>query len=911
MRGLLLAALLAVAVPAAVPAAAAEPEFSPAKEELALAEQAFQGGLYEFVAARMKRLLNQKRGEFPGRDRAVLLLAESDYLSGRRKAGWKRLESFPGEFPKSPHLEECEFWIGRAESEHRDRHFTGARKLRKLLQKLKDRAGSDPELLARTRYYLCLALVERGEVRDLDGEIKARPDGKGGEKKVRVPGALALLNEHIKNTKKVLLAEAHVLRGRALYLRGRPKRCFEKLGDEFLKVKAFESNPLRGEALFWQAEARYGQSEWTEAAKLFAAAAGAAERFGKNPARDSLLAVRAHYSRGWALYKRAEDLRRAGLTGRKGTLEAALESFEAVIARGGKTLAAAARLRAGAALQLLGRHDQALKRLDPLRANRRHGAEALYFSARAVAGRGDYQGAGKLFDQAAERSRKRSVLRARIDFALGENLFQRAALATKAGKKSKRKGDPKAAARFFAEEKKHLKSSAGFFAKVRHSSAPATERYEAQLWIARIRARQGRLPEAVRITGDLQLTLPAREALRQDRITYYRGKFLLEMAEEGRKVVRLRIEGRKQREDTRSAAIKHFGQARQAGPRGEFAVPATLGAAKARLMLNETPEAHNLYAAVLKHPAATPAQIHEAHLGIAKTLRASRRYRKAAKYVQEKLLDAKPPPAAELRARAMKFSADCLAAADDSQAASKAYARLASATADRTAAARARIARAEQLAKLGRHAQAASELVGLLKSCPREVRARVEFLAAEAHRRAKQYAPALKLYTAAAARPGKHQAEAQVSAAELELESGNAARAAAQARKALDLEPVKAGSLLAARAALVRARALMATDAAGAARQFRQAADAARGQRSRPEGRDLERKARRGLGEALVKLKRHEDAAASYLKAAYLLDSKKPDPELLELAATALEAAGKQKAATQVRRLAKNPVRRL
>ncbi len=895
MRTVLLTALLAAAALAAGPAAAGEPEFSPVREELELARRAFRGGLYEFVAARMDKLLKE-RDKFPGRDRAVLFLAESDYLSGRREAAWKRLadlreklkaKSEPGKTEQA-HLNECEFWIGRAESEHHGKPGRAAIRLRRLLGELEGQVEIDQELLARTRYHLCRALVERGGVTDLDGEIKTRPDGKGGEEKIRVPGALELLRKHIKHT-SVLLAEAHMLRARALYLRGRPRLCFEKLRDEFLKAGAFASSPLRGEALFWQAEALYGQSKWTGAAALFAAAAAAAQRFGKNPAKDRALIARAHYNRGWALYKRAEDLRRARLTGGKELLSEALKSFKKVMDSGGKELAAAARLRSGAALHFLGRErdqEEALEQLKPLWAEEQHGAEALYFSARALASLGRYAQAGGLLDQAARKAKDGSVLAARIDMARGENRFARAGLVAKK-----------------ADAAKLLAAAAELFGRVQCSPAPGAGRYAAQRWIARIRARQAKLAEAEKIAGDLLDTVPAVEALREDRIAYWRGRFLLEMAKKGRLRTKVVCKGREREGDTRSLAIEFFSQARRAGPRGEFAVPATLGAAKARLMLKETPDAHSLFDEVLKHPGARPGERHRAHLGIARTLRASRRYRKAAKYVQEKLLDAEPPPAADLLREALELRADCLAAADDSESAAQAYARLASGAADPAAAARARISRAAQLGKLGRHAQAAGELAGLLKSCPAEVRAEVEFLAAGAYQRAGQPQRALELYTAAGRRPGQHQREARVNAAQLELDSGNPRRAAAQARDALDL--VKAGSMLAARAAWIRAQALMRTgDPAGAAGQFRQAADAARGQRAVKAGRALELAARRGLGEALGRFGRHQDAAASYLQAAYLADPAKPDPELLELAAKALDAAGEKKAAAEVRRLA-------
>jgi hypothetical protein len=92
--------------------------------------------------------------------------------------------------------------------------------------------------------------------------------------------------------------------------------------------------------------------------------------------------------------------------------------------------------------------------------------------------------------------------------------------------------------------------------------------------------------------------------------------------------------------------------------------------------------------------------------------------------------------------------------------------------------------------------------------------------------------------------------------------------------------------------------------AEGAAGQFRLAADAARPRRSTTEGRSAELDARRGLAAALAALGRHGDAAACHLQAAYLVDEKKPDPGLLELAAAELDRDGQARAAAEVRRLA-------
>ncbi len=873
-------ALAPTSSPAAAPAHS--PSSSP-REELTLAEKAFRDGLYEIVALRMKKLIASQDEQFAGKPRAHLMLAESEYLIGRRAGDSKRLEAaekllteFLRQFPQSPHVDECRIWIGRLETEFRGQHDAAERRLRELYAKLRGARGVNQELLGACRYYLAMALVEQGSILKLDGYDEPIPENP--DKQKRVHGAIELLDDYIRSSARELQAEVHVLRGRALYARGRPEECCKKLLEKFLNNPRFEKSPLRGEAYFWQAEARYGQGRWVVAAELFAEAARALQDSGRRQSRAR--ARLAMYSRGWALLKRAGDLRRAGLAGEVKILELSLKSFRQVMKSSSDDLARASRLRSGEILHLLEQHAAAIDELDDLYADGLRGVEAIYLSSLAESGRNRHAEAGKLLARAAARLKNKGLLYAKVAFARGEN-FYRLTEELDAG----------------AAERKNelLAQAAASFQRVTTSEAPLNERYRARLWFARVRSEQGKLVEAVREVEKLEKELPAREALRKDRLAYHRGLFLLKLA-------------RRSGDDTlRQAyadkAIKAFAEARWAGPRGEFAVPSMLGAAEAYLMSNSDFEANQLYQELRAHPRARAEQIHQAHFGAAKALAAGKRYKKAAQYISEKLLNVKPAPGAKLLRQAMKLRADCLAASDFSAQASDAYALLADASDRPEAKARAGINHALQLRKAGKPMEAAAELDELANTCPRKMRAEVLLRTAETYLDAGRKREAMRRFTASAMITGKFQVTALVSAAELELSSGESAAAMAHARAAMDAAP--AGSLPSARAALVRAHALLDLGKAGdAARQYRQAAEAARAQRASEEGRKKELEAREGLGKALERLKRYDDAAASYLQAAYLPDARKPNTRLLELAAKALQRGGKPAAATEIRALA-------
>jgi tetratricopeptide (TPR) repeat protein len=197
--------------------------------------------------------------------------------------------------------------------------------------------------------------------------------------------------------------------------------------------------------------------------------------------------------------------------------------------------------------------------------------------------------------------------------------------------------------------------------------------------------------------------------------------------------------------------------------------------------------------------------------------------------------------------------------------------------------------------------------------------AEVCFQAAVAHQAAGRVEGALTYFSRAAALPGEYRERALVRAAELELTVGRWDRALTHAGKALETTPP--GSVLTARADLVRGRALYSSGRPGeAADLFRQAVDAARAQLGAPEGRKLDLEALLGLagslrahGVALAKRGREEeargvlsDAAAALLEAAYRQNARRPDPELLEQAAAVLEleACGRKRAAAQLRELA-------
>jgi TolA-binding protein len=892
------------------PSATARSSPATPREELALAEKAFRDGLYEIVALRMKKLIGSQEKPFPGKPRAQLLLAESWYLIGQRTGDRKRLgaaerllAAFLRDFPQSPYLDECRIWTGRLETEFRGQHSAAERRLRELYARLRGARGVDQELLGACRYYLAMALVEQGGILKLDGYNEPIPDT---DKKKRVHGAIELLDSYVRSGAKNLQAEAHVLRGRALYARGRPKECCEKLLDEFLKSSRFKKSPLRGEAYFWQAEARYGQGRWMQAARLFAESARAAKQFGRR--QPQARARRAMYGRGWALLKRAGDLRRAGLAGEVKMLKLALKSFRQVMKSANDNLAKASRLRCGEVLYLLTEYTTAIDELDDLYDEEFRGIEAMYFSALAETGRNRHSAAGKLLARAATKLKSKGILYARVEFARGENFYRLT-----------EQLDARAAKR----KTELLAEAAGAFRRVRKSGARLTERYEARLWLARVMAEQGKLAEAVTQVAKLEQELPAREALRQDQLAYYRGVFLLKLARKsGDNTLRQAYAGK---------AIKAFSEARWAGPRGEFAVPSMLGAAEANVMSNNQPEANRLYQKLRVHPRARAEEIHQAHFGRARALAAGKRYKKAAQYLKEKLLEVKPAPQARLFRQALKLRADCLAASDFSDEASKVYAQLASASGSQENKARAGINHALQLRKAGNPTEAAAELDALAETCPRKMRAEVLLRAGEAYLDAGKKTEALGRFMGSGRIAGKFRVRALVCTAELTLKSGKFAAARTRAQTAMDAAP--AGSLSSARAALVSAHALLAIgnadNAGNAARHYSQAAEAARAQSSaaavrRKEletlgrtaeaaraqdafeaGRKKELEARKGLGQALAYLKRYQDAAASYLRAAYLLDPRKPDVKMLELAAKALELGGKPAAAAEISALAR------
>jgi hypothetical protein len=886
-----------------------DPRARTASVELDLAEKAFADGLYEFVALQMTGLVAAP-GEFPGRDRAELLLAESDYLCGRRDAAEERLRRFVTGRTGSSHQDEAQLWLGRVETEHRGKHENAERRLLMLYDRLTARTGVKPSLLDQVRYFLAYSLVEQGTPDALGDRTTVAPTRRPGRT------ALDLLDNHIRSG-SVLLAEAHILRGRALYLVGRPDECHTLLQRDFLNAAEFATSPLRSHALFWQAEARYGQARWEEAAGLFSAAAADARRAGQETPDGRALAARAHFSRGWALMKRAEDLGRAGLTGSTDFLRTALEAFDSDLSAGGEALQASARLRSGEVLVLLGHHDDALARLEPLlSAVGKPGPltiEARYLSALAHENSGRMREAQELLEKCmAVRESVPAHLRARIDSTLGRIYFQ---LAEQSGESEK------------------LVAAAKCFEAIRLSDAPPPEQHWARLWMARILSRQGRTEDAVRITEDLNRNLPARATLRGDRLGYSRGSFLLELARKAsNETARLKYA---------TAAAECFAEAYSTGPRGEFAVPALLGAAEVNLMLGNDTESFRIFTDVRSHPLARPDDRHRASLGLARQMAAGHRYRKAAEFLDETILQSKEPPSPELLRQTLELSGSCLAAADAPGEAAKVYDRLSQTAADRLQAARAGIDKNIQLMRAGRPAEAATALAALASDSPAELKAEILFRAGLAHQAAADRAAALRLFVEASALTGDFQCDALILAAETALASGDSPSAESHARRAQSLcEP---GDLRSARATLARASALMAAarlqEALG---QFQLAAEATRGRRlslqaggdgitthppdrkrsalppiqgvqqsvgGEPTIHDMELRALLGSGETLLGLGRPGDAAASFIAAAYLRDPARPDlsppdPKLLERAAAALETAGQNSAAGQIRQLA-------
>ena len=898
----------------ASPAAGSEALGSP-EEELGLAELAFEKGLSQFAQLRLARVVQGPA--FSGMDRAELLLAESLYLCGHREEAVKRLNGFSARFPKSTHLLECRLWLGRAKEEVERDHPGAAGQLRKLLADLGGQAARSLEaerrarLVEACRYFLSLALVEQGGSQRLDQVADPESAGRG------------LLDQLIKDRPEGgrFLAEAQVLRGRALCLRGRPEQCFSRL-QEFLdagekgsgtfcaqhpegpfrqKVPDPFSPALRAEALFWQAEARYGQARWEEADKLYTRAAEVARGAGPGTAA---LCARALYGRGWAAAKRAEELRRSALAGERERLEAALASFTEASRQAGElkdpALAGAAELRAGEALLGLERRREALARLEPLFGDAGRAVEARYLAALAETGLGRHDAARQLLAEALQAAGQKSPLAPRIEFARGQNAFQQ--------------GQWEEAGQAFGRA-------------VKLSGSGWERPWEAQLWAARTLAKQLRFQEAVEQAVPLLENALAREELGRDRLDYLLGEILLSQARAGRKAVILKGPGDAgpAERDARAEAARAFTQAYQTGPRGRFAVSARLGAAEAYLLMEppSTQEAFLRYAEAVQDAQATDQQREAARLGTAQTLRISGSFQKAAAFLQGELLEARTPPSAPARRQALVLRAECLELAGDAEGAAAAFGRLAEDLGSGPEAARARLKRAEQLRKLGRHAEAAGELAALAADGPPELRAEASFAAAEANLAAGRSPEALKHYQECARLGGPRRAQARVGAATLELEAGRAAAAERSAREALDeLDRAAPGErrerMLTARAALVRAKALLAAgDASAAAGQYGRAASEAVGASAaesvRREARLLELEAYLGLGQALLAAGRGEDAAASFLRAG-CLPERESHAELrgelerrsagaLSLAAEALQSAGQPRAAEQLRAL--------
>ncbi len=906
-------AVLASALAAALaggfqPATGAEPAVLP-REEIQLAERSFEQGLYAFAAMRLGRLL--ERDGLEDADRARLLLAKSLYLSGREEEAVRRLEAFPGEHPESRHLLECRVWTGRAATEHLGKHKEAEEILRPALQDITGAAGRGMDdrtrvrLTSQCRYFLCLAIVEQADsagrhaVSLLDDLWDA-----GGKRRIR-SGALSLLADQIAAPEgSEFVAEAHVLRGRALYLRGRPDQCFQKLQDGFLDQPIGKRDPaLRAEALFWQAEARYAQSRWEEARALYERSADASAKAGA-----SALHCRARLGTGWALHKRAAELRRSSLDVPSEMLESALASFaeaSAEAAKAGKAadadetgyqaLSDAASLMAGAELVALGNCQEALKRLEPLYAKPLLEVEARMLAAQAETALGRHDRAGKLLTEAAAKlPDPASPAFMRTQFALGRNAFARG---------------------------RWDEAHRAFSRVAERSPSDCDETHEARLWLALVLAKQKSFEQAAATIAPLLENLQASEALHVDRLNYHLGEILLQRAEsEGAGATRA---GQR---DIRTEALRAFTASYRASPMGPFAIRARFGAAATCLGMKPagTQDAFQQYSEVLASRQASTGEREEARLGMARALRMSGSFRKAAEFLQSELLEARPPASAHARGQALRMRAECLAEGGEPQKAAEAFALLASEIGSGPEAIRARIKLSGQLRKLGMHAQAARELTALAPSAPADLAPEVLYAAAQAELAAGRPTEALDLFVKYADdRSAPHRAEARVTAAGLAYAAGRTESAREQADKALkDLPPAEYGGpserLLASRALILRAKTQMAANnAAAAIEDYRQAdlqaSVAAFDEPSKAEARELEMTALLGLGHALSKSGALENAAASFLRAANLpsedvsedvrADFGERTRQALSLAAEALAGAGSTQAASQVRAL--------
>jgi tetratricopeptide (TPR) repeat protein len=550
-------------------------------------------------------------------------------------------------------------------------------------------------------------------------------------------------------------------------------------------------------------------------------------------------------------------------------------------------------------LLLCGRCEAALQRLaGPAAEQDQDGrptlraGEALLLSGQALVALNRRQEAGVRFAEAIRAADAAGMagaqLLVRAEAQRGENLFRMAEAA--------RASDPAAADR-------HLSAAADAFRRAQRSPAGETERCEARLWAARVLGAQRRFEEAGRVVAELMESMLAREALGRDQLHCLRGEFLLEQA---RRTIDQAARGAAAR-----AAVEHFGLARAAAPAGPLALRSTLGAAEAYRLQGNDSEANSLYEEVLAHPRAAedPGSVYQAVLGVAEVLRASGRHRRAAELLRSRLLETKPGPIPQVRVKALRLLATSLAVLNDPAGSARAWGELATILAgmrDAAGAARARLDRALQLGRTGDTARAAAELEKLAAECPADLRAEVQLQTGRAFEVKGDDRKALEFYVeAGGARP-----EALVAAAELELRAERFKDAQAYAQKAQKeaekaRKAIKGGSLLEVRAVLACAHAMVGRGVhQEAADRFRYAADLARRLRSSAEGRSAELEGRRGLAAELAAMGRHADAASCYLQAAYLVDERKPAPELLELAASALDRAGQARAAAEVRRLA-------
>jgi len=868
-------------------------------QEVRLARASFDQGFFEFVALRLGRLNIDTK--LDRADQADLLLAESLYLSGKREEAARLLAEFPRRHPASPLLLECRTWTGRSliESEHRSKEAEEI--LRPLLAEIGGPAGRGLETAARTRllrecrYFLCLALVERGETEYIEDLWDTKTDrwGKKTTTLVRA-GALRLLDEQAEAPDGAhFVAEAHVLRARALCMLGRPDRCFDLLRTAFLEKPIGQTSPaLRAQAFFWQAEARYGQARWEEAASLYGLSAEEAAAAGS---AASAWRHRALYGRGWARHKHAQDLASRGLDGGRPLLEAAAADFAAVARgsaeHGDASLAAAARLRAGDDLVQMGRHAEAAAELAPLFGDQLRGTEARYLAALAAEGLGRLRRAEELLREATERHAGRNdALAMRIEMARGRVLFG------------------------LADWDGAIRS----LIRAGEMSGPRTaQSYEAQLWIARAMAGQKRFAEAAAGIAPLITNRQAREALGQDRLSFHLGQVKLEQskAKEG-------AAGTAPGHDPLEEAVRLFATTYQVSPLGELAIPAHLGAAEAHMLMTppNPQEAFLQYAEVLKSPRATPEQMDLARLGTARALRSGRNFRKAADLLQREILDARTWTNAGTRLEAMRLRAALLDEGGEPDAAAEAYLLLAAELGSGPEAAGARLKHAEQLSRRGRHGEAAKALASLYGQCPPDIRPAVTFAAATAAESAGRPDQALKWYEAYVREGGPRDAEARLNAAHLNLSGGRAQEAVALAAQAFDQlsRETPRRHLLMARTKLAQARGLLALGRSEeAVGQFRRASDEAIASSgtaaSDREAGGVQIDALMGLGQALLGAARRDDAAASFLRAAQLMREAQPaaagqgaapstvaDQALLQ-AARALQEAGHLKAAEQIR----------